>query len=764
MARPAYKDASCPVAHRVEDLLSRMTVDEKLAQLVGVPTGDFMTRGKFSAAKAKKLLANGVGQITRVGGAPQGLSIRQCAQFIADLQKHILKNTRLGIPAMVHEECLSGFTARGATTFPQAIGLASTWDPALMRRITTTIRKQVRAIGASQGLSPVLDVLRDPRWGRTEETLGEDPYLVARMGVAYIKGLQGDDPCEGLAATPKHFAAHGFPEGGRNTAPVHVGEREFREVFLFPFEAAVKVAKARSVMNAYHVCDGVPAACDRKLLTGILREEWGFEGFVFSDYGSITMLQTQHGVAASRQEAGVKALEAGIDIELPSADCYGAPLRAALLAGSVSQETINTAVRRILRAKFELGLFERPHVDPRKAPRSLDPPAARGLAKVAAQKSITLLSNKGALPLAKTVTSVAVVGPNADSVHALYGDYAYTNHVPAPNDLVSVTALAGIKRKVRRAKVLYAKGCECSGSDTSGFDDAITAAKACDLVIAVMGERSGFYNDNISGENCDRADLRLPGVQEQLVLALAETRKPVILVLMNGHPLALGTVAHRCAAVIEAWLPGEEGGNALADILFGDVNPSGKLPVSFPAEVGQVPLHYYRKPSSFWHYVDTDAFPVGKIAATPAYPFGHGLSYTAFRYSALSITPKKCGPTGSVTVKCRVTNTGNVAGDEVVQLYIRDEVASVSRPVMELKGFVRVALKPRETRSVAFTLALDQLAFYDPHMRFVVEPGTFRVMVGSSSADIRLKGAFEVTGPTKVVMSQRTFFSKVETR
>jgi len=764
MPKPAYKDPSRPIACRVEDLLSRMTLDEKLAQLVGIPTGRFMTRGEFSAAKAKKLLAGGVGQITRVGAAPEGLSTRQCAQFIVDLQKYILKNTRLGIPAIVHEECLSGFTARGATTFPQAIALAGTWDPGLLRTITTTIRKQVRAIGATQGLSPVLDVLRDPRWGRTEETLGEDPYLVARMGVAYIKGLQGDDLTQGLAATPKHFAAHGFPEGGRNCAPVHVGEREFREVFLFPFEAAVKIAKARSLMNAYHVRDGVPAACDRSLLTGILREEWGFEGFVFSDYGSINMLHSYHGVAASRKEAGVKALEAGIDIELPSADCYGAPLRAALREGSVSQETVNTAVRRILRAKFLLGLFERPHVDPRKAPRSLDTPAARKLARTAAQKSITLLANNGALPLAKTVKSIAVVGPNADSVHALYGDYAYTNHVPAPNDLVSVTALAGIKKKVRRAKILYAKGCNRSGADKRGFGEAIAAAKQSDVVIAVMGEKSGFDHDNISGENCDRADLRLPGVQEELVLALAKTRKPVVLVLMNGRPLTLGPVARRCAAVIEAWLPGEEGGNALADILFGDVNPGGKLPLSFPACVGQVPLHYYRRPSGFWHYVDTGKFPVGKIPATPAYPFGHGLSYTTFKYTALSITPKECGPNGTVTVKCRVTNTGKVAGDEVVQLYIRDEVASVSRPVMELKGFARVALEPRQTRTVAFTLALDQLAFYDPHMRFVVEPGTFRVMVASSSADIRLKGAFEVTGPAKVVMSHRTFFSKVEVR
>ena len=741
-----------------------MTVEEKLAQLTSVPVERLMVKHRFSAKKAKEEIGKGIGQITRVGGALAGLSPRESAQFIKDLQQFIARRTRLGIPAMVHEECLSGFFARGATTFPQAIGLASTWNVELMEEVTTYIGKQIRSIGSSQGLSPVLDVARDARWGRTEETLGEDPYLVARMGVAYVKGLQGEDPKTGVAATPKHFAGHGYPEGGRNLGPVHVGQREFREVFLFPFETAVKVGKAQSVMNAYHVLDGVPAACDRKLLTGILREEWGFEGFVFSDYGSVTMLHSYHKVAANKKEAGVKALEAGIDLEAPIADCYGAPLLAAYQEGLVSEETINTSVRRMLKVKFEQGLFESPYVEPKKAPKSLDGPAGRRLARRAAHEAIVVLANKGALPLAEGVKTLAVVGPNGDSERALYGDYAYGS-VPgtsATDDLRGVSVLAGVRRATKGVKTLHAKGCELAGTDRSGFAGAVKIAKRADVVLSVMGEKSGYDSDNISGEECDRCDLSLPGVQEELVEELLATKKPVILVLLNGRPLSLARIEGRCAAIVEAWHPGEEGGTAVADILTGKVNPSGKLPISFPATVGMVPLHYYRKPSGFRGYVNTDTFPVTKDAPKALYPFGHGLSYTTFKYSGLSISPKRCGAVKKVRIKCRVANTGKVAGDEIVQLYINDEVASVSRPVQELKGFARVGLRPKESKTITFTVGIDQLAFYDEDMRLVVEPGRFKVMVGSSSQDIRLTGRFEVTGGTKVVMTERTFFSEAE--
>ena len=757
-----YKNASLPVGRRVEDLLDRMTIEEKVAQLGSVKSDNLLTRGRFSPRKAKPFLKNGTGQATRIGGAP-GIRMRQAAQIIRDLQDFLLNSTRLGIPAIVHEECLSGLMANGATSFPQAIGLASTWNPELIESMTSVIRRQTRGIGATQVFAPVLDVARDPRWGRTEETLGEDPYLVARMGTAYVRGLQGDDPQNGLLSCPKHFAAHGIPEGGRNTAPVRVGPREFREVYLFPFEAAVKEGRARSVMNAYHELDGIPCAGDRSLLTGILREEWGFDGFVPSDYGSINMLASFHKVAADKKEAAVMALEAGIDVELPESNCYGEPLLKALREGAIAQTTIDQAVRRVLRAKFELGLFDRQRSSA--AGRStFVMPSDRTLARRVAGESIVLLKNEGTLPLKKDLKSIAVVGPSADRIRYLFGDYAYTAHVSEDNDLPMTTVLQGIRRAVSKGTAVhYAQGCDLTGQDRRGFRKALDAAKKSDVVVAAVGESSGFFGPwTISGEGRDRAELTLPRVQEELVQALCETGKPVVLVLLNGRPLSIRRLAERCGAVIEAWFPGAEGGSAVADVLFGDVNPGGKLPISVPAAVGHIPVHYSRKPSGFRFYMDTDNEPPTEMPSQPLFPFGHGLSYTRFRYSGLRISPAKSGPVGKVAIRCRVTNTGKRAGDEVVQLYISDEVASVSRPVKELRGFQRISLNPGQAKTVAFRLALDQLAFYDRDMRLVVEPGTFRVMIGSSSEDIRLTGAFEVTGTTKVVPSRRTFFCETE--
>ena len=756
------RDSAATIKKKVKALLSKMTLEEKVAQLGGAFVAPLTENGKFSPAKAGKILKRGIGHIS-APAMTSGLPLREVVDMINDIQKYLKQNTRLGIPAIVHEEALSGFMAPGATTFPQAIGLASTFNPQLVQEVTALIRRQMRAIGSVQGLSPVLDVLRDPRWGRTEETLGEDPYLVARMGAAYIQGLQGADLRTGVAATPKHFAAHGFPEGGRNSASVHVGARELREVFLFPFEAAIRVAGARSLMNAYHELDGTPCAANRALLTGILREEWGFRGFVVSDYGSIRRLENVHRVAADAKQAAIMALEAGIDIELPGIDCYGAPLLEAVREGSISEATVDEAVRRVLRAKFDLGLFEKPFVDVNEVPRVFDTPAARTLARQTARESIVLLKNDGLLPLSKDLEALAVIGPNADSGRNLYGDYAYTAHVDEKNDLPTVTVLEGIRKKVsRRTAVHYAQGCEVTGTGRSGFAPALEAARRADIVVAVLGERAGLRDLDISGEGRDRASLNLPAVQEDLLKALIETGKPVVLVLINGRPLSLGRLAERLSAVVEAWLPGEEGGRAVADVLFGDVSPGGKLPISIPREVGQIPVHYYRKPSGIGPYVGTDAAPPSREESRPLYPFGHGLSYTTFRYSALSLSPRRCGPAGKVTVRCRVANTGRRAGDEVVQLYVRDDLASVSRPVKELKGFRRLTLQPGERRTLTFRLSVEQLAFYDRAMRLVVEPGTFTVMVGSSSEDIRLTGAFEVVGPTKVITAQRCFFSETE--
>ena len=747
-----YLDESASVEERVEDLLRRMTLEEKVAQLGSIQAGALLEARRFSAEKARKLLKNGIGQITRVAGSP-GVESREAGEIANDVQRFLSTETRLGVPAIVHEECLSGLMASGATTFPQAIGLASTWNPELVRDITSTVRAQMKATGAHQGLSPVLDVARDPRWGRTEETFGEDPYLVASMGVAYIEGLQGKDYKSGIIATPKHFAAYSFTEGGRNCAPAHVPPRELREVFLFPFEAAVKIARARSLMNAYHDIDGIPCACSRELLTKVLREEWGFDGFVVSDYRSVEMLKTLHLIAADESEAAVRALEAGLDVELPETVCYGRPLLQAVEDGRVSEATLNEAVSRVLRAKFLLGIFENLYVEPEGIPKALDTPDDRALALQAARESIVLLKNDGILPLDKEVGSIAVVGPNADTGRNLLGDYSHTAHfanVEARVPLVAV--LDGLRGKVSgKTKLHYARGCDVVGTATEGFNEAVQAASRSEVVVAVVGERSGLSEHAVSGEGRDRASLRLPGVQEEFIDALCKTGKPVIVVLVNGRPLSLGRVVEKCAAIVEAWFPGEEGGNAVAEVLFGDYNPSGRLPISFPFEVGQVPLYYSRRPSSFREYVFA--------SSRPLFPFGHGLSYTDFQYQSLQVTPQTVGPGGRVSIAVAVRNAGERAGEEVVQLYVRDVVASVARPVKELKGFRKIALGPGEEKTVTFELSADQLAFYDCSMRLVVEPGQFEVMVGSSSEDVRLRGSFEVAGHVKVVAPSRTLFS-----
>ncbi len=751
------------IEQRLKDLLQRMTLEEKIAQLGSMPSKldyipqkGLLENGKFSKEKAKKLIGKGIGQITRVsGGTRQITSPKQAATVANEIQGFLIEETRLGIPAIVHEECLSGFMAHGATAFPQAIGLSSTWHPELVQKVTSIIRRQMRTVGAHQGLSPVVDVVRDPRWGRNEETYGEDPYLVARIAVAYVKGLQGNDPKTGVIATLKHFAGHGFSEGGRNQAPVHVPTREFREVCLFPFEAAIKEAHAYSVMSSYHDLDGVPLSASRELLTGILREEWGFKGFVVSDYAAISMLQTAHHVALDAKDAAVQALEAGIEIELPHTDCYGKPLLQAAKEGIISEATIDEAVSRVLRAKFLLGLFENPYVDVKQVDGAYDTAEDRALALQAARESIVLLKNGGILPLRKNVNSLVVIGPNADSTRNLHGDYSDTAHMQCERDAVpTVSVLEGIKKKVSpKTKIFHVKGCDISGTSTDGFKEALEATKKSNIIIAVVGEKSGLSPSDVSGESRDRANVDLPGVQEELVRTLRGYGKHIVLVLVNGRPLSLQRIIEDCVAVVEAWVPGEEGGNAVADVLFGDYNPGGKLPVSLPKHIGQIPVNYARKPHSIRDYVFMDSRPL--------FPFGHGLSYTQFEYDGLTVTPKKVYPAGKVRISCEVKNTGNRQGDEVIQLYVKDEIASVTRPIKELKGFRRLALEPGEKKTVTFELSMDQLAFYDRHMKFIVEPGLFKVMVGSSSEDIRLEGSFEVIGETKLTPSSRTFFSNV---
>ena len=769
------RNDSKSIETRVADLLARMTLEEKVSQLTSVLGYNLMEdRKTFSPQKAEQLLKHGIGQITRPGGGAT-LGPREAAGFINDVQRYLIENTRLGIPALLHEECLLGYQMVGATIFPQSIGVASTWNPEIVEEMTKAISREVRSLKIHQVLAPVLDVARDPRWGRLEETYGEDPYLVAAIGAAYVKGIQSDGIGGGLIATLKHLAGYAATEGGLNWTPAHIPERELREIYLFPFEVAIKEAGAMAVMNGYHEIDGVPCACSRYLLNDILRREWGFEGIVVSDYWSIKMLHEDHYVASSREEAGKLALEAGVEVELPERECFTDKFCKLIEEDLVSEEILDNAVSRVLGLKFRLGVFDNPFADGEAAAKVFDMAEHRDLSRKVAQESIVLLKNDGdLLPLDKEIGKIAVIGPNADSWRNLLGDYSYPaiyelrkvlneNMDPAelselPNPTVPVvTILEGIKAKVSpNTEVLYAKGCGILDKSKDGFNEAVEISAEVDVTVIVLGGKSGYAPDCTSGEERDRADINLLGVQEELLKAVCETGTPVVLVLADGRPLSIKWAAENVQAILEAWLPGEEGGNAVADVLFGDVNPGGRLPISFPIQVGQVPYYYSVKPSAGrkrrW----------GKYLDAPEsclFPFGHGLSYTTFEYSNLRIEPLEVTAAGKVTVTLDVKNVGDRAGDEVVQLYIRDRVASVTRPVKELKDFKRIALQPGDMKTVTFELSTDLLAFYDSDMNLAVEPGDFEVLVGRSSEDIRLQGELTVVGEKRIIGKSRVFLS-----
>jgi beta-glucosidase len=776
---PRYLDPSLPVDERVEDLLDRMTPDEKLAQLGSLWVFEILDGNAFDPAKAAERLRAGIGQITRVAGATN-LDLPAVAALANEIQRFLVQETRLGIPAIVHEECLHGFLARGAVCYPQSIGMAAAWDPALVGSIASRMARQMRSAGAHQALSPIFDVARDPRWGRIEETYGEDPYLIAALGCAYVRGLQ-DAGDSSMLATGKHMVGHGLPEGGMNRAPAHIGPRELRDVFLLPFEAAVRDAGMRSMMHAYEDVDGVPCVASRELFTDLLRGEWGFDGIVVSDYAGIDELTTSHAVVDGLSQAAALALEAGIDVELPSTAAYGEPLAEALAAGRVDPALVDRSVARILRVKFELGLFEQPFVEPR----AVVVPTAeeRALAADAARASIVLVQNDGALPLRRDLSTIAVIGPNADSARNLLGDYAHVAHIetliemrerpdlsgfPAPEGLDlddelegRATILDAIRERCSPATdVLFAEGCGVLDGNDDDIQRAVALARRADVAILVVGEKSGLTQDCTCGEMRDRRELTLPGRQEELVAAVAQTGTPIVLVLVAGRPLAIEAAAARAAAVLQAWCPGDEGPTAVADVLFGDANPGGKLPVTVPRHVGQVPIHYAHKPSggrSHWHgdYVDG--------SHTPLWPFGHGLSYTRFALSGFEVDRDTIDAAGEVAIGVEVENVGEREGDEVVQLYVRDVEASVTRPVKELRGFARVGLAPGERRRVTFRLAAEQLAFTDLDGRLVVEPGRVALMVGTSSADLPCRAEIEVVGETTTSIGARSrYFTPVE--
>jgi beta-glucosidase len=767
----SYRNPSLPIPARVEALMGQMTLDEKLAQLISYWAHEVQDDKDFSESKAGPLLRHGIGQISRSAGNTT-LEPVAVARFNNALQSFLVKETRLGIPAIVHEESCAGYMGLGGTMYPQMLGLASSWMPELAERMTTEIRQQLRAVGAHEGLAPVLDVARDPRWGRVEETFGEDAVLASQFGAAYIRGLQNESLKDGgVMATAKHFVGHSFSQGGQNCAPVRLGLDDLWNIYLLPFQAAIR-AGLHCMMNAYPALDGELVAASRRIMTELLREKLGFKGLVVSDYEAIPMIHSYHRMAASRQEAAILGLSAGIDVELPTADCYGEPLKAALDAGEISMDLINDSVCRHLTKKFELGLFENPFVEAGRVQEVFETPAQRSLAREIARSSLALLKNDGSLPLKQDIKTLAVIGPNAHDPRAFLSDYSYAAvfelmslRIPPDSNFVApnmehiaahsvkvTTVLEGLCSLLPGTKLLHAKGCERLGNDTSGFAGALEAAEQADVVVLVLGDKAGLTPDCTVGETRDSADLRLPGGQEQLFEAMVATGKPVVVVLVTGRPYAINMLAEKANAILWAGIPGEEGGPAIAETLFGVNNPGGKLVMTYPRHAGQLPLFYNQKPgggTSNWYgdYVS--------IESSPLYVFGHGLSYTQFEYSECETSSKQVRSGETLQVKVNIRNTGQVAGDEVAQLYICDEYGSVPRPVKELKGFTRLSLQPGESRTVTFLLPVDMLAYYDLDLNLVVERGTFKVMVGSSSADIRAEESFEVVGEKKALVNER---------
>jgi beta-glucosidase len=745
---PAYRDARLPVDDRVADLIGRMTLEEKVAQLEGTWQNRGIQKdvsqlfvdekGAFLPERAGAVLKNGLGQMSRPS---EQRGPRAMAEFTNTMQKWMKENTRLGIPILFHEECLHGHAALGGTSLPQAIALASTWDEGLVQEIFTSVATEVRARGAQQCLAPVLDLARDPRWGRTEETYGEDPYLVSHIGLAAIRGFQGKGPNidqSHVMATAKHFAVHGQPEGGTNVGPGNYSERVIREYFLKPFEAAVKEGHVQNVMASYNEIDGIPSHSNKHLLDEILRQEWGFNGLVVSDYFGITELRTVHHIVDSNEAAAKLALESGVDIELPFADAYGSLIEQ-VKQGKVSEDAVNRAATRVLRTKFITGLFDDPYVDPDYAEKISNSPEHQQLALKAAHEAIILLKNQGnLLPLDKSkYKQVAVIGPNAAEVH-LGG---YSNK---PGRGMSV--LDGIKQKLGSdSQVVYSEGCKITESlpdwdadkvvlgdpalNAKRIGDAVKVARKADVVILVLGENEQTSREAWAKNHLgDRDSLDLLGDQDKLAKEILATAKPTIVFLLHGRPNSINFIAEHVPAILDGWYLGQEGGTAAADVIFGDYNPGGKLPISVPRSVGQLPDYYYQKPSAKRGYLGS--------STEPLFPFGWGLSYTTFKYANLRVAPDTIGSEGQTRVSVDVTNTGAVRGDEVAQLYIHQKVGLVTRPVKELRGFRRVSLNPGETKTVEFTLGPKELAYLNRVMQRAVEAGTFEIMAGGNSVDL----------------------------
>lgn len=787
---PIYKDPQYPVNARVADLLARMTPEEKFAQmhaywLVLSEDGQHRERSDMSdefsgvseQASLGERLMLGVGQITR----PLGTHIVDAKTGVRAanrLQKMLMEETRLGIPALFHEECLVGLLCKDATLFPSSLNYGSTWEPELVRRAAQQIGEEARTTGCKQGLAPVLDVSRDVRWGRTEETFGEDPWLVGVMACAYVDGLQGEK--RDVLATLKHYVGHSFSEGARNHAPVHLGFRELNDTFLLPFEMAVKLANAGSVMPAYHDIDNQPGHSDAFLLTTLLRERWGFDGIVVADYGGVSLLHQHHGVSEDAAHSAALAFNAGLDVELPKDDC-ARHLAQALERGLISMAKIDEIVARLLTEKFRLGLFEHPYTD--ESAISLQSPATRQVAREVATRSITLLENRNILPLAGK-SRVAVVGPTADDPLALLSGYSFPVHLII-SDMVDNTAqvttpLAALRSYLGEDNVRYAKGChiikerlagapvfpgDSSGKpmqsspvslDISLIDDAVNAALESEVVIACVGDLAGLFQSGTVGEGSDTDSLHLPGVQQQLLEALVATGKPVIVVMTGGRPYNLQGLESKVAAFMLAWAPGQEGGWAIADVLTGRAEPQGRLVVSVPKSAGAMPFYYNHKLKSGG---TPFAFHFGAL-----YPFGYGLSWTTFDYGSPTLQSDNVDIHGDVTLSVTVKNSGERSGSEVVQVYVRDNIASMVRPLQELKAFQRVALVPGESATLTFTIPVDMLNFTSYQGQRIVEPGEFEFQIGRSSADIQGRVTVNVTGETRVLPEMWRMMSRCDVK
>lgn len=773
---PAWRDVTASAPDRVEALLAELTLEEKIAQLFGVWVGASSEGGDVAphqhdmddVVDLDALLPNGLGQLTRpFGSAPVDPALG--ALSLLRSQRRIAASNRFGIPAVAHEECLAGFATWGATAYPVPLAWGASFNPRLIERMSHRIGSDMRSVGIHQGLAPVLDVVRDARWGRVEETIGEDPYLIGAIGTAYVRGLES----AGIVATLKHFVGYSASKAGRNLAPVSVGPRELADVLLAPFEMVVREGKPRSVMHSYTDIDGVPSAADESLLTGLLRDTWGFDGTVVADYFGIAFLKMLHRVAGSWGEAAALALTAGVDVELPTVKTFGEPLVEAIRSGALDEAIIDRAVRRVLRQKVELGLLDDDwdatpdalkdvNVDDAETLRGtvdLDNAGNRAVAREIAEQSIVLLSNDGTLPLASP-RRIAVVGPTADDPFAVLGCYSFPAHVGVqhPDSAMGIelpTLLESLRAEFPDAEIDYFAGTTIDGGETSGIDAAVDAAQRADIVIVALGDRAGLFGRGTSGEGCDVESLRLPGAQQDLLDAVLAASTPAVVTLLAGRPYALGSAVTDAAAIVQAFFAGEEGTAALAGILSGRVNPSGRLPVSIPASEGTQPSTYLAAPLA-------RSNSVSSIDPTAAFAFGHGIGYSHFAWSEREHGPATIGVDGVASLGLRLRNTGERRGAEIVQVYVHDPVASVVRPVQRLVGFHRVELDPGESVDLSIHVPADVTSFTGRDGQRIVEAGEIVLGLGASSADIRISHSVQLTGDTRRVGFDRAFHPSVD--